>query len=130
FAVLGVSGGGPHAAACGVSLGHRVTCLGLVSTIAPPEAGPPFVEMTAKERLRVIVTCFLPWPLTLAIYMPLVRLFRAFPDIWFAAAIGLVEPISEKPKTPSTVGQASPSVGMRKLPPAHREEVKEPYRQG
>jgi pimeloyl-ACP methyl ester carboxylesterase len=35
FAVLGMSGGGPHAAACGYGLADRVTTLGLVSSPAP-----------------------------------------------------------------------------------------------
>jgi len=35
FAVFGVSGGGPHAAACAVRLAERVTALGLVSSAAP-----------------------------------------------------------------------------------------------
>lgn len=35
FSVFGMSGGGPHAAACGYSLAGRVTSLGLVSSPAP-----------------------------------------------------------------------------------------------
>lgn len=39
FAVAGVSGGGPYAAACAAFLGDRVTALGLVSPVGPM-AGP------------------------------------------------------------------------------------------
>jgi pimeloyl-ACP methyl ester carboxylesterase len=35
FAIFGMSGGGPHAAACGVALADRVTTAGLVSSPAP-----------------------------------------------------------------------------------------------
>jgi pimeloyl-ACP methyl ester carboxylesterase len=35
FAVFGMSGGGPHAAACAFALGDRVSALGLVSSPAP-----------------------------------------------------------------------------------------------
>ena len=35
FAVVGVSGGGPYAAACAAVLGERVTALGLISPIGP-----------------------------------------------------------------------------------------------
>jgi pimeloyl-ACP methyl ester carboxylesterase len=35
FAVVGVSGGGPHAAACAYALPHRLTGVALVSSLAP-----------------------------------------------------------------------------------------------
>jgi pimeloyl-ACP methyl ester carboxylesterase len=35
FAVVGTGGGGPHALACAVRLGDRVTAVGLVSSLAP-----------------------------------------------------------------------------------------------
>jgi pimeloyl-ACP methyl ester carboxylesterase len=38
FAVLGVSGGGPYAAACAYALPERVIALGLASSAAPPAA--------------------------------------------------------------------------------------------
>lgn len=41
FAVLGVSGGGPYAAACAARLPDRVTAAGLVSSIGPPDAPRP-----------------------------------------------------------------------------------------
>jgi pimeloyl-ACP methyl ester carboxylesterase len=45
FAVLGVSGGGPYALACGYALGERVTRLGIVCGTAPMEA--PGMEESA-----------------------------------------------------------------------------------
>jgi pimeloyl-ACP methyl ester carboxylesterase len=38
FGVLGISGGGPHAAVCAARLGDRVTGLGLLSSVAPMQA--------------------------------------------------------------------------------------------
>jgi pimeloyl-ACP methyl ester carboxylesterase len=40
FAVLGVSGGGPHALACGAGLPSRLTVVGLVSSPCPPAVTP------------------------------------------------------------------------------------------
>jgi pimeloyl-ACP methyl ester carboxylesterase len=40
FAVLGVSGGGPHALACGAGLPSRLTVVGLVSSPCPPALTP------------------------------------------------------------------------------------------
>lgn len=45
FAVLGVSGGGPYALACGLALGDRVTRAGVVVGLAPTEA--PGMETAA-----------------------------------------------------------------------------------
>jgi pimeloyl-ACP methyl ester carboxylesterase len=61
FAVFGMSGGGPHAAACGFALPHRVSALGLVSSPAPvydrpglryslPVHRQPLVEHAARDR--------------------------------------------------------------------------------
>lgn len=41
FAVLGVSGGAPHAVACAIALSERVTRLAIVSGVAPPECWAP-----------------------------------------------------------------------------------------
>jgi pimeloyl-ACP methyl ester carboxylesterase len=61
FAVFGMSGGGPHAAACGYALRDRVTAVGLVSSPAPvwdrpklryslPPHRQPLVEVAAHDR--------------------------------------------------------------------------------
>jgi pimeloyl-ACP methyl ester carboxylesterase len=61
FAVLGMSGGGPHAAACAHALGDRVSALGLVSSPGPvwdrpelrfslPVHRQPLVEVAARDR--------------------------------------------------------------------------------
>ena len=51
FAVLGYSGGGPHAAACALHIPERLTSVGIVSGIGPyTEAG--LADGIAAENLR------------------------------------------------------------------------------
>lgn len=56
FAVLGVSGGGPYAAACAHALPGRLTAAALVSSIGPPGSPKPL-------GLRVLLTLarLVPW---------------------------------------------------------------------
>jgi pimeloyl-ACP methyl ester carboxylesterase len=60
FAVFGMSGGGPHAAACGYALAERVSAVGLVSSPGPvwdrpelryslPPHRQPLVEVAARD---------------------------------------------------------------------------------
>jgi pimeloyl-ACP methyl ester carboxylesterase len=51
FAVLGVSGGGPHAAACAARLGDRVTALGLLSSVGPMAEPGSEAGMMGPNRL-------------------------------------------------------------------------------
>jgi pimeloyl-ACP methyl ester carboxylesterase len=69
FAVFGMSGGGPHAAACGYALHDRVSAVGLVSSPGPvwdrphlryslPPHRQPLVELAARDpeaAARVLV---------------------------------------------------------------------------
>jgi pimeloyl-ACP methyl ester carboxylesterase len=61
FAVYGMSGGGPHAAACGYALAERVTRVGLVSSPGPvwdrrelryslPPHRQPLIEVAARDN--------------------------------------------------------------------------------
>jgi pimeloyl-ACP methyl ester carboxylesterase len=61
FAVFGMSGGGPHTAACGYALSDRVSAVGLVSSPGPvwdrpvlryslPPHRQPLVELAARDR--------------------------------------------------------------------------------
>jgi pimeloyl-ACP methyl ester carboxylesterase len=65
FAVFGMSGGGPHAAACGYALPERVRALGLVSSPAPvwdrpelrfsaPPHRRPMIEAAERDRELVV----------------------------------------------------------------------------
>jgi pimeloyl-ACP methyl ester carboxylesterase len=51
FAVLGTSGGGPHAAACARFLGDRLSGCAIVSGIAPPAAMVPTDRMMRTNRI-------------------------------------------------------------------------------
>jgi pimeloyl-ACP methyl ester carboxylesterase len=64
FGVFGMSGGGPHAAACGYALPDRVSALGLVSSAGPvwdrpeltysaPPHRRPLIELAHSDRTAV-----------------------------------------------------------------------------
>jgi pimeloyl-ACP methyl ester carboxylesterase len=52
FAVVGVSAGGPYALACGALLGNRVSHVGVVAGLVPPERCPDdaFVALVSADR--------------------------------------------------------------------------------
>jgi pimeloyl-ACP methyl ester carboxylesterase len=50
FSVVGISGGAPHALACGVKLSHRISHLGVVSGIGPLEASDATSGMAAQRK--------------------------------------------------------------------------------
>jgi pimeloyl-ACP methyl ester carboxylesterase len=54
FAVFGMSGGGPHAAACAYALGDRVSALGLVSSPAPVWDRPELLYSAPAHRRPLI----------------------------------------------------------------------------
>src|SRR5262245_42641296 len=51
FSVVGVSGGAPHALACGVRLAHRIARLGVVSGVGPIEASGATSGMAAQRKV-------------------------------------------------------------------------------
>jgi pimeloyl-ACP methyl ester carboxylesterase len=51
FAALGISGGGPYAAACAWKLLDRITAVGMVSSLAPIDAPGATEGMSPRERL-------------------------------------------------------------------------------
>jgi pimeloyl-ACP methyl ester carboxylesterase len=79
FAVLGISGGGPHAAACARFLPDRVTAAAIVSGIAPidergSEAGMmPMNRVLTRVARRAPIATRVPFGL-------IVRVGRRFPD--------------------------------------------------
>jgi pimeloyl-ACP methyl ester carboxylesterase len=50
FSVVGVSGGAPHALACGVRLSNRISRLGVISGIGPLEASDATSGMAAQRK--------------------------------------------------------------------------------
>ena len=73
FAVIGISGGGPYAAACAYHLPHRVTTCSLLSSASPDGLGPitnnddhtddegPEPESLAANRLQARLVRYAPW---------------------------------------------------------------------
>jgi pimeloyl-ACP methyl ester carboxylesterase len=61
FAVLGHSGGGPHALACGVRLADRVTTLGVACGFAPMNRPEATDGMQDQMRRAVPLLRWLPW---------------------------------------------------------------------
>ena len=51
FAVLGISGGGPYAAACAWKLADRLTGAGIVSSLAPFDVPGAIASMGRRNRL-------------------------------------------------------------------------------
>lgn len=83
FAILGVSGGGPHALACASALGQRVTATAVVSGVARftwddvaeqlPPAARPLVHLVGRTVLLRIIVAFGLW------------LLRVLPSVVLAA---------------------------------------------
>lgn len=87
FAVLGVSGGGPYAAACAYALPERVTAAALVSSVGPA-SGPRALGL----RLIVRLARWLPWIAAVPVRRTLERA-RTSPDAAIEArAEGKAEP--------------------------------------
>lgn len=59
FAVAGISGGGPHALACGFALRERVTCVGAISSVAPYWPGA-LDGMLATTRIGFLLARWAP----------------------------------------------------------------------
>lgn len=76
FAVLGVSGGGPHALACAAALPGRLTAVAAVSSPCPPDLAPA----SQRRRVRWIGRLFRLPVLLAAIMATVVALMRRFPS--------------------------------------------------
>ena len=89
FAVLGVSGGGPHALACAALLGDRITRVGLVSP-AGPSSAPELREGLEGVRLTVLRLRHLVAPLLWPVLRLLLGAYRLAPRVMLALARRLV----------------------------------------
>lgn len=79
FAVLGVSGGGPYAAACAHQIPQRVTKVGLVAALGPSEVPGAIRAMQPQNRLLLRLGRFAPWLLPM-IFTSMARSLNASPD--------------------------------------------------
>jgi pimeloyl-ACP methyl ester carboxylesterase len=124
FAVLGISGGGPHALACAYAIPHRLTCVGIVSSITSPETMPRVRDLPARNRPAIVIGRYLPWPLLVGFYAPFSWLTRAFPRL--AYAIRTARPADEDADE-----TGAPVVAIPKhITPVMREQLTEPFRHG
>jgi pimeloyl-ACP methyl ester carboxylesterase len=80
FAVLGLSGGGPHAMACAYGLTGRVTRAALVSSPSPMDAPGIFEGMAAMNRQSFALDRRLPWPLLRLMYQLQGRAIQRAPE--------------------------------------------------
>jgi pimeloyl-ACP methyl ester carboxylesterase len=79
FLVLGVSGGGPYAAACAMAMPDRVAAAGIVAGVAPPDAAEASVGSSGLGRLAFTLGRWLPWTLR-AWLVTVDRALRLHPD--------------------------------------------------
>jgi|RhiMetdeSRZDD1v2_1073273.scaffolds.fasta_scaffold215094_3 pimeloyl-ACP methyl ester carboxylesterase len=61
FAILGVSGGGPYAAACALRIPERLTAVGIVCGLGPLDSAEITDRMTGKNRWIFFLARRLPW---------------------------------------------------------------------
>jgi pimeloyl-ACP methyl ester carboxylesterase len=73
FAIVGHSGGGPHALACAYTLPGRVTAAGIVAGAGPVDTPNATEDMIFLHRLGFTVGQYLPWSIW---YMMVKYLFR------------------------------------------------------
>ncbi|MFN3919861.1 MAG: alpha/beta fold hydrolase [Methylohalobius sp.] len=82
--VLGISGGGPYALACGWRLRARVLALGLVCALGPVARVELRRGMSPAARWAFFLAQNAPWALKLFFGNPTARFLRRFPDFTFA----------------------------------------------
>lgn len=79
FGVFGVSGGGPHAAACAHGLGARLLGAAIVSGVAPPDVPGAHQNMMRMNQLNFALarqSSLLVWPMMASMLF----VMRNFPD--------------------------------------------------
>ena len=75
FSVLGVSGGGPYAAACAYKLTHRLVSAGIVCGLGPIDASSALGGMLWINRLGLRIAARMPWLIKIII-QPVAILLR------------------------------------------------------
>jgi pimeloyl-ACP methyl ester carboxylesterase len=68
FAVVGISGGGPHTLACAMKLGERLTRVGLIASTAPLDLADVSAGMSRDNRRALAVTRAIPFPVLRMLY--------------------------------------------------------------
>jgi tetratricopeptide (TPR) repeat protein len=126
FAVLGASAGGPHALACAYAIPQRLTCVGVVSGATPFVSMSHLRALRWRERPSKILSRYCPWPIAPLFYVIPTYGFRKMPQVFLNAVYGRAAPLTDGVK----LSGGAPWDLSRPLPPAVRDRVLEPYRQG
>ncbi|HYZ26421.1 MAG TPA: alpha/beta hydrolase [Geminicoccaceae bacterium] len=101
FAVIGISGGGPYAAACAWRLPGRITRAGIVSGVAPPDG--PHLANGLRRPGRFVFNLVLAKPWLMRCVMALGRpVSRRFPELLFervrTLAPAVDQPVLHRPE--------------------------------
>jgi pimeloyl-ACP methyl ester carboxylesterase len=86
FAVLGVSGGGPFAAACALAIPERLGVAGIVSGVGPLDTPGALEQMRPLNRRLATIGRRAPWLFRLVAW-PDVRALKRDPEGYFARAM-------------------------------------------
>jgi pimeloyl-ACP methyl ester carboxylesterase len=121
FAVLGVSGGGPFAAACAYRLGERVTRLALVSCVAPHLEASADRRPSVRESVALALGHIIPWPMWSGLARMSADLTREDPARTFAREARIAKAFKRE-----AVDRYEQSKGS----PVLIEQLLEPYRNG
>lgn len=63
FSAMGVSGGGPYAAACALRIPHRLRSVGMICGVAPPDVSEARAGVSRQNRTMMFLARWLPWGL-------------------------------------------------------------------
>lgn len=91
FSILGVSGGGPYAAACAYKIPHRLDAVGIVCGMGPVDVPGLMVDMPRMCRLGLRLAGRRP-QIVSALYPFSAVLFRYYPECMLALISGKVAP--------------------------------------
>lgn len=66
FSVMGLSGGGAYAAACGYKIPDRLYSVGMISSVMPFHNGKPPKSMMKENRIAFMLAKYAPWLVKMA----------------------------------------------------------------
>ncbi|MGO8948661.1 MAG: alpha/beta fold hydrolase [Ktedonobacterales bacterium] len=118
FAIVGLSGGGPHALACAAKLPDRLTHVGLVASAAPFDAPDATAGMAKNNRIALAVTRALPFAVLRGVYSWSARAELKHPEATLTAQSAQLD-VSDRAVWESAAWRAM-----------EVENVREAYRQG
>lgn len=91
FAVVGISGGAPYAAACACKMPERLTSLGIVSGVGPLPEAKGALELGRRHRVAFSLAARAPW-LARGLMVAARFGWRRFPDRIFARIVAWSPP--------------------------------------